>query len=88
MEVRADILLKGTRVDGVYSTDPLTDSNARRLEKVTYQQALEQGLKVMDATAISLCKDNGMRIGVFNMTRPGSIRQAIRGEGIGSFIEA
>jgi uridylate kinase len=88
MEVRADILLKGTRVDGVYSADPLTDSSARRLEKVTYQQALEKELKVMDATAISLCKDNGMRIGVFNMTRPGSIHQAMRGEGIGSFIEA
>jgi uridylate kinase len=88
MEIRADILLKGTKVDGVYSSDPLTDPTARRLDRVTYQQALEQGLKVMDATAISLCKDNGMPIGVFDMTRNGSIERAIRGEGIGSFIEA
>ncbi len=88
MEIRADIHLKGTKVDGVYSADPVTDPSARRLDRITYQQALEQGLRVMDATAISLCKDNNMPIGVFDMTKPGHIAQAMRGQGIGSFIEA
>ena len=88
MEVRADILLKGTKVDGVYSSDPVNDSSARLLEHVTYQQVLEQNLKVMDATAISLCRDNAMPIGVFDMTGPGNILNALRGKGIGSFIKA
>ena len=88
MEVRADVLLKGTKVDGVYSADPVTHPDARLLERVSYQQALEEGLNVMDATAIALCKDNSMPIGVFNMTRPGNILNALRGQGIGSFIKA
>ncbi|MFQ5671347.1 MAG: UMP kinase [Acidobacteriota bacterium] len=87
MEVRACILLKGTKVDGVYSADPVRDPSARRMSKVTYRQALEEGLQVMDATAISLCKDNKMRIGVFNMMQAGNIERALRGKGIGSFIE-
>ena len=86
MEVRADILLKGTKVDGIYSADPKVDPAARRLPRVTHQQVLEAGLRVMDATAIALCKDNDMPIGVFDMTQPGAIARAIRGEGIGSFI--
>jgi uridylate kinase len=88
MEVRADILLKGTKVDGVYSADPVTHPDARLLERVTFQQALEDDLNIMDATAIALCKDNDMPIGVFNMTRPGNILNALRGKGIGSFIKA
>jgi uridylate kinase len=88
MEVRADVLLKGTKVDGVYSADPVTHPDARLLERVSYQQALEEGLNIMDATAIALCKENSMPIGVFNMTRPGNILNALRGQGIGSFIKA
>jgi uridylate kinase len=88
MEVRADVLLKGTKVDGVYSADPVTHPDARLLERVSYQQALEEDLNVMDATAIALCKDNDMPIGVFNMTLPGNILNALRGKGIGSFIKA
>jgi uridylate kinase len=88
MEIRADILLKGTKVDGVYSADPNLDPTARRLDRIRHQDALQWGLKVMDSTAISLCKDNAMTIGVFDMTRPGNILRALKGEGIGSFIEA
>ncbi|MFQ5768313.1 MAG: UMP kinase [Acidobacteriota bacterium] len=88
MEVRAEILLKGTKVDGVYSSDPVLDPEAKHLERLTYQRALEDGLRVMDATAIALCKENDMPIGVFDMTREGGIRQALLGTGIGSFIGA
>ncbi|TDI29898.1 MAG: UMP kinase [Acidobacteria bacterium] len=88
MEVRADVLLKGTKVNGVYSADPMQYPDARLLKHVTYRQALQDGLKVMDATAISLCQDNDMPIGVFDMTKPGNILNALYGEGIGSFIKA
>ena len=86
MEVRANILLKGTKVDGIYSADPVKEPSARRLERITYQEVLEKGLRVMDATAISLCMDNNMPIRVFNMTVEGNILRALRGEVIGSII--
>jgi uridylate kinase len=88
MEIRAAVLLKGTKVDGIYTADPRTDPRAVRLERVTYQRVLEEGLRVMDSTAIALCKDNDMPICVFDMTRPGNIVRALRGDGIGSFIGA
>ncbi len=86
MEIRAEVLLKGTKVDGVFTEDPVTDPTATRLDRLTYQQVLEQGLKVMDSTAISLCKDNAMPIVVFNLLTAGNIRRAVCGEQIGSVV--
>ncbi len=86
MEIRAEVLLKGTKVDGVFTADPLTDPTATRLDRLTYQQVLEQGLEVMDFTAISLCKDNAMPILVFNLLTAGNIRRAVCGEQIGSVV--
>ena len=86
MEVKADVLLKATRVDGVYSADPEKDPGAVRFEKLTYLEILERGLKVMDATAVSLCMDNNMPIIVFNLNRPGNIRRVILGEKVGTSV--
>jgi uridylate kinase len=88
MEMKADVILKGTKVDGIYSADPLLDPAATRFERISYLQVLEQGLKVMDATAISLCMDNRLPIVVFNLKTPGNIRRAIVGEPIGSLVTA
>ncbi len=85
-EIHAEILLKGTRVDGVYTADPRQDPNARLLAEVTYQQVLEWDLRIMDAAAISLCRDNGLPIGIFNLTVPGNIRRVVSGEKIGSVV--
>jgi len=85
-EIHAEILLKGTRVDGVYTADPRKDPNARLLAEVTYQQVLEWDLRIMDAAAISLCRDNGLPIGIFNLTVPGNIRRVVSGEKIGSVV--
>ena len=86
MEVRADILLKATRVDGIYSADPEKDPKAILYDRLTYRQVLERGLKVMDTTAISLCMDNNMKIVVFNLNRPGNIRRVVLGEHVGSTV--
>ena len=88
MEIRAEIILKGTKVDGVFTSDPLTDPAATRFDRLTHLQVIEQGLKVMDATAISLCMDNGMPIVVFNLRRKGNIRRAVCGEPVGSLVSA
>ncbi|MXY24220.1 MAG: UMP kinase [Acidobacteria bacterium] len=88
MEIRADVLLKGTKVDGVFTSDPLTDPTATLIDRVSHQQVLEQGLRVMDATAISLCMDNGMPIVVFNLRTPGNMRRAALGEPVGSTVTA
>ena len=81
------ILLKATQVDGVYSADPKKTKGARRFESITYQQVLEKGLKVMDATAISLCMDNRVPIIVFNLGTRGNIMRAVMGEKIGSIVK-
>lgn len=86
MEVKAEVLLKATRVDGVYSADPQKEPQARRFEEITYLQVLEKGLKVMDATAISLCMDNRVPIIVFNLATRGNIRRVVMGERIGSIV--
>jgi uridylate kinase len=86
MEVKADILLKATRVEGVYSADPEKDPGAVRYDRLTYLEVLAKGLKVMDTTAISLCMDNDMPIIVFNLNRPGNIRRVILGEPVGSTV--
>lgn len=88
MEIRADVILKATKVDGVYDSDPVMNKNAKFFEELTYLQVLEKGLKVMDATAISLCMDNQLPIIVFNLKKRGNIRRAVLGEKIGSFIRA
>ncbi len=88
MEVGATILLKATKVDGVYDKDPLKFPDAKRFDKLTFMQALNMGVKVMDSTALSLCKDNNLPIMVFRLEPPDSLAQAIRGEPIGTLVSA
>ena len=88
MEIKADVIMKGTKVDGIYDADPMLKTDAVRFERISYQQVLEQGLKVMDSTAISLCMDNRLPIVVFNLRTPGNIKRAITGEPIGSLVTA
>src|SRR6476619_195865 len=80
LEIKADIILKATKVEGVYSADPMLDSTATRYDCITYQEVLERQLKVMDASAISLCMDNDLPIIVFNMRRAGNIKRVVAGE--------
>jgi len=86
MEVKADVILKATKVDGIYSADPLIHPDATKYDRLSYLQVLERGLKVMDATAISLCMDNGLPIVVFNLRTPGNLKRVIMGEPVGSSI--
>ena len=86
VEIRADVIHKGTKVDGIYTADPMKDLKATRFDSISYLQVLEQGLKVMDATAVSLCMDNKLPIVVFNLQRPGNLKRAIMGESIGSLV--
>jgi len=87
MEINAQVILKGTKVDGVYSADPRKDPTAVRYEELSYIEVLQQGLQVMDATAISLCMDNNLPIIVFDLTTPGNIRKVIGGEAIGTIVQ-
>lgn len=86
-EIHATLLLKGTKVDGVYSADPAMDPNARLYKRLTYAQVLEQQLKVMDLTAITLCRDNRIPIRVLSMLQPGVLSAALTGETRGTLIE-
>jgi uridylate kinase len=88
MEMRADVILKGTKVDGVYTADPMIDTNATKYEEISYLKVLEQGLKVMDATAISLCMDNKLPIIVFNLRTAGNLRRVIMGDAVGTTVRA
>ena len=88
MEIRANVIMKATKVDGIYSADPMTDPGATRYESISYLQVLEQRLQVMDATAISLCMDNQLPILVFNLRTPGNLRRAVLGEPVGSVVKA
>jgi uridylate kinase len=88
MEIKADVLLKGTKVEGVYSADPNLVSDAVKYDELTYMDILKQGLKVMDLTAVSLCRDNNMPMIVFNMNQPGNIKRVIMGERVGSLVTA
>jgi uridylate kinase len=85
-EIHADILLKATKVDGLYSADPAKDPDAVLLPEVTYQEVLEKNLQVMDTAAISLCRDNGIPIAIFDMMAAGNIRRVICGERVGSVV--
>jgi uridylate kinase len=86
IEIGADVIMKATRVDGVYSADPEKDPNATRYTSLTYKQVLNDNLRVMDSTAISLCMENSMPIVVFDGTKPGNISKAIAGEPIGTIV--
>jgi len=87
LEIKADIILKATKVDGIYSADPMTDSTAELFNEITYRQVLERQLRVMDASAISLCMDNNLPIIVFNMREPGNIKRVVTGaSGVGTKV--
>jgi uridylate kinase len=88
MEMRAEVILKGTKVDGIYTADPMIDKSAKRYETISYLEVLERGLKVMDATAISLCMDNKLPIVVFNLRQNGNLRRVIMGEPVGTRVSA
>ncbi len=88
LEIGADAILKGTQVDGVYDRDPKGDDSATRYEEIDFLAVLNQGLKVMDATAISLCMDNGLPIVVFELLREGNIGRVVRGEPVGTLVRA
>ena len=86
IEVEADIMLKGTRVDGIYSADPEKDPTATKFSQITYDEVMRRGLKVMDITAVTMCKDNGLPIYVFLMDEPGNLRRVLNGEDIGTLV--
>ena len=88
MEIKADVILKGTKVDGIYTADPMVDPQATKYTKISYLQVLERQLKVMDATAISLCMDNKLPIVVFNLRKAGNIRRVVLGDPIGTTVSA
>ena len=80
--------MKATKVDGIFTADPVTDPTATRLDRLTHREVLERQLRVMDATAISLCMDNKLPILVFNLLKPGNVRRAVMGEQVGSVVTA
>jgi uridylate kinase len=86
VEIEADVLLKATQVDGVYSDDPRTNPKAKKLEKVTFMEAIRRRLRVMDATALTLCMENRMPIAVFSLAVPGNIAKAAAGKKVGTWI--
>jgi len=88
VEIGADAIMKATKVDGIYSADPMLHKNAERLAHVTYIDVLNRGLQVMDAAAISLCMDNKLPIIVFDLTRPGNIKRIVLGEPVGSVVSS
>ena len=86
VEIGADVMLKGTRVDGVYTADPEKDPTATKFDRISYDEVLERGLKVMDITATAMCKENGLPIVVFDMDTPGNLVKVISGENIGTEV--
>ena len=87
LEIRAQVILKATKVDGVYTTDPLKDKKAKKFSSIKYLDVITRGLKVMDTTAISLCKDNGLPIIVFNLKKRGNIKKAVLGRKVGTLVD-
>lgn len=88
IELSCDVIVKATKVDGVYDKDPKTNKDAKRFQRLTYQEALEKNLRFMDQTAIALCREHGKPVFVTDMNVPGNIERAIRGEDVGTLIEA
>src|SRR5437763_1273016 len=86
MEIKAEVILKATKVDGIYDADPVLVKDAKMFDHISYMDVLRKGLQVMDSTAISLCKDNNLPIIIFNLNRPGNIKRVITGEKIGSLV--
>ena len=87
MEIKAEIILKGTKVDGIYDADPMKDPGARKFDRLTYFDVLQKGLKVMDTTAISLCMDNGLPIIVYNLQQKGGLRKILTGGKVGTMVK-
>jgi uridylate kinase len=87
LEIRAEIILKATKVDGVYSADPMLDKSAKKFDTIQYLDVIKRGLKVMDATAISLCKENNLPIMVFNLKKRGNMKKAVLGQRVGTKVQ-
>ncbi|MEY4603665.1 MAG: hypothetical protein RIT43_957 [Bacteroidota bacterium] len=87
IEINADVILKGTRVDGIYTADPLKDPNAQKYDTISFDDAYGKGLKVMDMTAFTLCKENDLPIIVFDMDTPGNLKKIISGERVGTIVK-
>jgi len=85
--VKAEIILKGTKVDGIYTSDPVKNPRAKKFDRLTYLEVLQKGLKVMDTTAISLCMDNHLPIIVYDLKRKGNLRRIALGEKIGTLVK-
>jgi uridylate kinase len=86
IEIEADVILKGTRVDGIYTADPEKDKKAKRYEKITYNEAYENGLQIMDLTAFTLCKENKLPIIVFDITKKGNLKKLLQGQKVGTIV--
>jgi len=86
IEIQADVILKGTRVDGIYTADPEKDPSAKKFETITFQDCISRNLRVMDMTAFALCRDHRLPITVFNLERPGDIHRAVAGEAVGTIM--
>jgi uridylate kinase len=87
VEIDADVILKGTRVDGIYTADPEKDASAKRYERISFSEVYEKGLKVMDMAAITLCKENKLPIVVFNMNKSGNLMRLMEGENVGTLVD-
>ena len=88
MEIKAEVILKGTKVDGIYTADPMIDKTATKFDRISYLQVIDKGLRVMDSTAITLCMDNRLPIIIFNLRTPGNLRRTVMGEPVGSIVTA
>jgi uridylate kinase len=88
MEIKADVIMKATKVDGIYDADPRLVAGAKKFETIQYLEILKRGLRVMDATAISLCQENNLPIVIFNLNVPGNIKRVVAGEKVGSLVSA
>lgn len=86
IEIEADVILKGTRVDGIYTADPEKDANAKRFEKLTFNEVIQKNLNVMDMTAFTLCRENNLPIIVFDMNKSGNLKRLISGEAVGTLV--
>jgi len=87
IEVDADVILKGTRVDGIYTADPEKDPNATKFNNLTFDEAYDKGLKIMDMTAFTLCKENNVPVIVFDMNTPGNLKKVVEGDAVGTLVE-
>lgn len=87
IEIEADVILKGTRVDGIYTADPEKDSSATKFDKITFEEVYAKSLNIMDLTAFTLCKENDLPIVVFDMNKPGNLKELIQGKNVGTLVE-